>query len=203
MIKNNYPGKFIVIEGLDGSGKSTQVGLLVNFLKKQGKDVLETKEPTKDSKAGRIIELALKKEIKMTPAKLQQFFWQDRKKHLKKSVIPAVKKGKFVVCSRYVFSSFAYGACEGLNLPDLIEMNKDCLLPDLTVIVDVLPENCIKRIKNRGESKKYFEKLRKLKKVNEFYNKFPAMFKNMKIVDGEKPIPEVFKEIKEAVEIIF
>lgn len=63
MIKNTYPGKFIVVEGLDGSGKSAQVDLLVDYLKQQGKEVIVTKEPTMDSEAGRKIKQALKKEI--------------------------------------------------------------------------------------------------------------------------------------------
>ncbi len=199
MIKHNYPGKFIVIEGLDGSGKSTQVEFLVNFLKGKGKKVILTKEPTIDSYAGREIRRALKEEIKIEPLELQKFFAQDRKKHLENKVTPALKEGKFVVSSRYIFSSFAYGASEGLDINKLILMNENFLLPDITVIIDTLPENCVGRIEERGEPKKYFEKLEKLKKVNEFYKKMPGMFENIYMVDGERPITEVSEEIKNIV----
>mgnify|MGYP001597143624 CR=1 FL=1 len=139
MIKHDYPGKFIVIEGLDGSGKSAQVELLTNFLRQQGKKVFLTKEPTIDSDAGRKIKLVLKEEIKIESLGLQKLYVQDRKEHLENRVIPALKDGKFVVCSRYSFSTFAYGASEGLNLDMLIKMNEFFLLPDLTIIINILP----------------------------------------------------------------
>ena len=105
MIINNFPGKFIVIEGLDGSGKSAQVDLVVNFLKEKGREVILTKEPTMDSDAGRKIKQALKKEIKIDPLELQKLYAEDRREHLKNKVIPALKEEKFVVSSRYAFST--------------------------------------------------------------------------------------------------
>jgi dTMP kinase len=199
MIKHNYPGKFIVIEGLDGSGKSAQVDLLLNYLKENNKEVIVTKEPTIDSESGRKIKRALKKEIVVEPLELQKLYVQDRKEHLEIKIIPALQRGYFVISSRYDFSTFAYGYSDGLNVNLLIKMNENFLLPDLTIIVDVAPENCVRRIENRGEEKKLFEQLEKLKKVNEVYRKIPLMFKNAFAVDGEKSIPEVFEEIKKLV----
>lgn len=205
MIKNTYPGKFIVVEGLDGSGKSSQVELLVNFLKNlpaqsgKSKEVILTREPTKDSNAGRKIEQVLDGKVVMEPLELQKLFSKDRMEHLEHKVIPALKEGKFVVSSRYAFSSFSYGAGEGLDLNELIEMNNNFLLPDITIIIDVLPEHCVERIEERGEPKKYFEKLEKLEKVNEFYKKMPGIFENIHVVEGEKPIDEVFDDIKKLV----
>lgn len=196
MIKNNYPGKFIVIEGLDGSGKSAQVDLVINYLKEKNKEVVITKEPTTDSEAGRKVKQALKKEIVVEPLELQKLYVQDRREHLKNKVIPALENGKFVVSSRYAFSTFAYGYSDGLNVDELIKMNEEFLLPDLTIIVDVNPEKCIQRIENRGEEKELFEQLEKLTKVNEIYKKTPEMFENVVVVSGEKSIPEVFEEIK-------
>jgi dTMP kinase len=202
MIKNNYPGKFIVIEGLDGSGKSAQIELLVNFLKEKGKEVILRNEPTTDSEAGMKIRQILKGEIKAEPMERQKLFVQDRKEHLENKIIPALKEEKFVVVGRYVFSTVAYGYSDGLNIDELIEMNKSFLLPDLTIVINVSPEECIKRIKRRGEVKELFEKKRKLIKVDEIYKKLPKMFKNIIMVNGEKSIPEVFKDIKKLVEKI-
>ena len=199
MEKSIYPGKFIVVEGLDGSGKSAQVNLLIDFLKEQRKEVIETKEPTIESEAGRKIKQALRKEIIVEPLELQKLYVQDRKEHLENKVIPALKEGKFVVSSRYAFSTFAYGYSTGLNVDELVEMNKEFLLPDLTIIVDVSPESCVKRIEGRGEEKELFEELEKLAKVNEIYKKIPQMFENVIIVNGEKNIPEVFEEIKKEI----
>ena len=199
MIKNIYPGKFIVIEGLDGSGKSAQVDLVIDYLKQQGKDVVVTKEPTMDSEAGRKVKQALRKDIIIKPLELQKLYVQDRKEHLENKVVPALESGKFVVSSRYAFSTFAYGGSDGLDVDLLIKMNEEFLLPDLTIIVDVNPEHCIKRIEGRGEPKELFEEKEKLTKVNNFYKRMPEIFNNVVVVDGEKSIPEVFEEIKKEV----
>ena len=196
MIKNTYPGKFIVVEGLDGSGKSAQVDLLINFLKEKGKKVVVTKEPTIDSEAGRKVKQALKKEITVEPLELQGLYVQDRKEHLENKVVPALKDGKFVVSSRYAFSTFAYGHSDGLDVDLLVKMNDNFLLPDLTIIVDVSPDSCVERIESRGEPKELFEKREKLAKVNEIYKKLPDMFENIVMVNGERSIPDVFEDIK-------
>ncbi len=199
MIKNTYPGKFFVIEGLDGSGKSAQVDLAIDYLKEKGKEVVVTKEPTIDSDAGKKIKQALKKEIIIEPLELQGLYVQDRKEHLEKKVIPALKEGKFVVSSRYAFSTFAYGYSDGLDVDLLVKMNDNFLLPNLTIIVDVSPDSCVKRIENRGEGKELFEQKEKLTKVNEIYKKIPQMFENVFMANGEKSIEEVFKEIKKII----
>jgi dTMP kinase len=203
MFKNNYLGKFIVVEGLDGSGKSAQVNLLIDYLKQNGKEVVATKEPTIDSVAGRKIKQVLRNEIIIEPLKLQKLYVQDRKEHLEKKIIPALKEGKFVVSSRYAFSTFAYGHSDGLNIDLLVKMNDNFLLPDLTIIVNVNPESCVERIEKRGEPKELFEKLEKLSKVNETYKKIPQMFENVIMVNGEKPITEVFENIKKEVIKLF
>ncbi|MCX6723734.1 MAG: dTMP kinase [Candidatus Staskawiczbacteria bacterium] len=199
MIKNNYPGKFIVIEGLDGSGKSAQVDLVINYLKEKNKEVVVTKEPTMDSEAGRKIKQALRKEVVVEPLELQKLYVQDRKEHLKNKVVPALKQGKFVVSSRYAFSTFAYGYSDGLGVDLLVEMNNEFLLPDLTIIIDVSPESCVERIENRGEPKELFEQKEKLAKVSIVYKKIPEMFKNAVIIDGERSIQEVFEDVKKQI----
>jgi len=199
MIKNTYPGKFIVIEGLDGSGKSAQIELLINFLKEKGKEVFVTKEPTIDSYAGEKIKQALRKEIIIEPLELQGLYVQDRKEHLEKKIIPALKEGKFVVSSRYVFSTFAYGYSDGLDVNLLIKMNEKFLLPDLTIIIDVSPDLCIQRIEGRGGPRELFEQKEKLAKVNEIYKKLPTMFEGVVIINGERSIPEVFQEVKKLI----
>jgi dTMP kinase len=199
MKKSTYQGKFIVVEGLDGSGKSAQVDLLINFLKEKGKDVVVTKEPTLESEAGKKIKQALRKEIVVEPLELQKLYVQDRKEHLENKVTPALKDGKFVVSSRYAFSTFAYGYSDGLDVDLLVKMNDNFLLPDLTIIIDVDPKSCIERIENRGEPKELFEKLEKLMKVNEIYKKIVDMFENVVIINGERPMPEVFEDIKKEV----
>jgi len=199
MIKNPYPGKLIVIEGLDGSGQSSQANLLRDFLIKKGLGVVLTKEPTLDSRAGEKIREILDEKIKTTPGELQDLFIEDRKEHLEELIIPVLKEGKFVVLDRYLFSTLAYGAADGLDLDELIKKNNDFLLPDITFILNVSAKTCISRIEKRGTDKTLFEKEKQLSKVLENYKLFPKMFDNVKMIDGEKPIDEVFEDIKKVV----
>ncbi len=199
MLKNIYPGKFIVFEGLDGSGQTTQANLLKNFLLKRGYKAILTKEPTINSAAGKEIRKVLDKEKKISAAKLQQFFALDRKKHLEKEIIPNLKRGAIVISDRYFFSSFAYGGADGLSLRRLIKLNEEFLLPDLTFIFKISPATCIKRIKKRGNKRTLFEKKQKLKMVLGFYENLAKTFKNIKIINGEKTIKQVFSPIKEII----
>jgi len=196
MKKNSYPGKFIVIEGLDGSGQSTQAELLRDFLAKKGYNVVLTKEPTRDSEAGRKIREILNKKSGILLEELQKLFAQDRKEHLENLVNPALKEGKIVISDRYFFSSFAYGASSGISLDWLTKINDNFLMPDLTFTLRVSPEVCMERIKKRGKDRTFFEEREKLEKVWQTYRLLPDRFENIYIIDGEKTIEEVFSQIK-------
>ncbi len=201
MIKNTHPGKFIVIEGLDGSGQSTQTSLLRDFLIERGFQVITTKEPTLDSEAGKKIREILDEKIKIEATKLQELFAQDRKEHLKNIISPALKEGKWVISDRYFFSSFAFGSSDGVDLEWLIKINDNFLLPDQTFILKVRPEVCIDRINKRGTKKTLFEKQEKLTKVWQTYAMLPKRIQNTIIVDGEKLINQVHQEIKNIMDL--
>jgi len=187
-LKNQFPGFFIVIEGLDGSGKTTQAEFL--FRKLKNKAVL-TSEPSKEG-LGYLIKGFLKREI--DPLALQLLFAADRAIHLKKKVIPLLKKGKIVICDRYFFSSFAYG---GLNLNKkwLFEINKNFIYPDLVFFLDVSPEECLRRIKERGSKRTIFERKVKLEKVRGNYKELSKEMPNFYVIDAEKSKEIVSQEI--------
>lgn len=199
MRPNSFSGKFIVSEGLDGSGHTTQLKLLKNFLEEKGRDVLTSKEPTTYTEPGKKIKKVLGKKEKVDPEKLQDLFIEDRRENMEKVVLPALKEGKYVLLDRYFFSTLAYGAADGLNMEKLIENNDDFLLPDLTLIFMVSAKTCIMRIDSRGTDKTLFEKEQKLGKVLEYYKKFPQMFENTVAINGEASIEKVFKETKTVV----
>lgn len=199
MKKNTYPGKFIVFEGLDGSGQTTQANLLRDFFVSEGHEVVLTKEPTRDSEVGKKIREVLDGKIKIDQNQLQELFAHDRKDHLERIIIPALKTGKIVISDRYFFSSFAYGAADGLSLNWLIKINNKFLLPDLTLLLKVSPEVCIKRIKKRGNPRTLFEKKEKLAQVWRIYKILPKYFGGVYLIDGEKPAQEVFRKIKKLV----
>jgi dTMP kinase len=197
MQKNIYPGKFIVFEGLDGSGQSTQANLLKNFLGENGREVVLTKEPTKNSSVSQKIRDVLDEKIKIESRELQKLFTQDRKEHLDDLIIPALKDNKIVISDRYFFSTFAFGVSDGLDLEWLINMNNDFLLPDYTFLIRVSSEVCVERINKRGEGIKLFEKIEKLSRVWETYKILPNRFENVYMIDGEKTIEGVFSQVKD------
>lgn len=201
MLKNKYDGKFIVIEGLDGSGESTMAEMLAEYLKtEKDVEVVLTKEPTKDSETGLKIKEILDQKQTIEAADFQKLFSQDRYEHLEKTIIPALQAGKFVVCDRYFFSTFAFGASAGLDLEWLIRLNDGFIYPDLTIFLKVRPEISLERIEKRGTDKKFFENLGNLTRAAETFEILPERFNDIVVLDGEKSIPEVFEKIKKVVQ---
>ena len=127
---------------------------------------------------------------------MQKLYAQDRKEHLEKVIIPALKRERIVISDRYFFSSFAYGTAHGADLEEIIKLNEDFLYPNITFILKVRSEICIERIEKRGDPKTLFEKREQLSKVWQVYEKLSSRFENIKIIDGEKSIEQVFEQIK-------
>ncbi len=195
MIKNKFPGKFIVFKELDGSGQSTQTELLKEYLKGRGEKVVKTKEPTSESEPGKKIREVLDKKKEISPRQLQKLYAEDRKEHLNNLIIPNLKKGTTVISDRYFFSSFAFGGVD-VDMNWLIKINNNFLMPDLTFFLDVKPEICLERIEKRGDKRTLFEEKKKLEKVYQNFQKIVKKFSIIKTVNGELPINEVFGQIK-------
>jgi len=196
MIKNPYPGKFIVFEGLDGAGKSTQAGLLADSLRKAGKEVFLTQEPG-GSAPGELVRRRLTGEWGCHPDCLQLLFAADRACHLNDEILPRLKKGVCVVGDRYFLSSVAYGAVDA-PAEWLARINERFLAPDLTIYLDVPPEVCTERIARNGRSIELFEKVEILQIVRQNYQKAMEMFGGeMKIVslDANRKKEEVSRDI--------
>lgn len=202
MHKNIHPGAFIVLEGPDGSGQSTQVAFLARSLEGRGQRTVLTKEPTIESEAGEEIRKALAGETRLSAQRLQELFARDRGVHIERVIIPALRDGKVVISDRYIFSSFAFGVPE-CDLEWLIELNKDFLLPDVTFVLVVRPEVCLARIEKRGTHKTLFEHEEKLHVVLENYHILATRFPNVHLIDGERP-PEVVHEeiLRKAEEVL-
>ncbi len=201
MRKNPYQGKFIVFDSLDGAGNSTQAKLLVDWLKKKGIRAHLTKEPTA-TLIGGLIKSQLARDWKSSALCLQLLFAADRAYHLEKEVLPLLKRGVWVVCDRYFFSSFAYGNVKIKDWEWLLKVNEKFIFPDLTFFLKVGPKKCLERIKKDRFEITLFENEKILKKVWENYEKIAQNFKNLNVfvVDGEKEIKTVFAQIKRIVE---
>ena len=192
-------GKFIVFEGIDGSGKSTQAGLLFHYLKERKKRVHSTSEPTQYLIGG-LIKSWLAKDWQSTPDCLQLLFAADRAYHLDKEIIPLLKKGVTVVCDRYSLSTLAYGALE-LDLDWLITLNQNFIAPDVTFLLNTPPKICLERMQKERFFLNLFEEEKKLKKIWQNYQRLTKKYKNIYTINGEKSIEEVSKEIKKILKI--
>lgn len=196
-------GKFIAFEGIDGSGKSTQIKLLSQRLE----NPYTTFEPT-DHAIGKLIRDIMSGKISVDPYTCAHLFSADRIEHIKNSeygILNILKSGKNVISDRYIFSSYAYQGSE-IPIEYVYELNKkasDTLMPDLTVFIDISPECAVKRISENRNSVDIYETKDRLIKVRENYLKSFEQFKdltNIFVIDGEKSISEisdiVYNEVK-------
>ncbi len=184
---------FIVIDGPDGSGKTTLAKNVVERVKEKGVDAVFTYEPTRDNEAGlKIRKLLQTGDIKDVYA-FSDLFTEDRKAHIKNLILPSLEKGTLVVCDRYKYSSLVYQGLQGVGAEYIIESNRKCLVPGFAFIL--LPENTdtlIERITLRGIEKDVFEEAGFIRQTIESYKKMPAVFPEEKIVflDAGKPVEE-------------
>lgn len=194
LVPRKKGARFIVFEGLEGSGQSTQAGLIRDYLEERGVDVLLTKEPTVVSEAGRRAVSALNKEISISSKELQELFAEDRKEHLKKVITPALEEGRTVISDRYFFSSFAYGSID-CKLKWLIRINGDFIFPDAVFILSAPPAVCYDRIRGRHGGFQFFEEREKLEKASRAYEKLARMFDDVYLLNGEQSAESVFYAI--------
>jgi len=179
-------GVFICIEGLDGSGKSTQAKLLTKKLCKAGYKAVYTAEPSQ-GKIGKFIRKRLFEQERMPTTVEALLFAADRIEHVQNTVEPALREGKIVISDRYIFSSLAYQGSAGLNLDWIETINKNAQKPDLSIFIDVAPEVVLIRLKRK---KSIMENLKTQRKVQEIYQKY-IQKGELKRIDGAKGKKEV------------
>ena len=155
-------GNFITLEGIDGSGKTTQGFFLKNKLEEFGKDVLFTREPGGVKGAEEIRNLLVQGEkdrwSNITEILL---FFASRRHHLEKVLLPAINKGKVVICDRFTDSTIIYQGRKNIHLKKMIiELNKSVIgiVPDLTLIIDIDPTKSLNRGLSRKSDEMRFEK---------------------------------------------
>src|SRR3989338_7915389 len=197
---------FIVLDGMDGAGKSEMVKLLHNYIFSKSKScsILTTREPT-SGRYGKEIRkiLASDKYPKENAEKLLGLFIKDRQEHVNDSIIPFLKKSNggmnIVICDRYYYSTIAFQAVQGLDMKMLVEKNKKFLKPDVAFIMDLNPEIALERIKKREKEK--FEQVDFMRRLRDRFLQLPKILKdNIKIIDASKEANEVFEGIKKEVD---
>jgi len=182
-------GKFVVVEGLDGSGASTQVAMLSEYLASKRYKVLVTKEPT-NNLIGGLIRGQLTHEWKSNPECLQLLFAADRSHHIEKEIIPALEKGMIVISDRYMYSSLAFGSID-CDIEWLKSINAKFLKPDVSIILNVPPEVSLERIGHARAGFELFEDKAKLDKVRTAFDMLAKENPHVKVIDGTMPVNKV------------
>ncbi|MFA4646035.1 dTMP kinase [Pyrococcus kukulkanii] len=198
------PGLFIVFEGIDGSGKSTQARLLAEWFKEKGYDVLLTKEPT-DTSLGEFIRKVVVHGSLIDGSKLSYeaealLFAADRAEHVRKIIKPALDEGKVVICDRYFYSSLAYQWARGLDLEWLMKINEFAIRPDLAILLDLPTKESLRRIRTRANISEFDRLVNLQKKVRQNYLKLAEMFPEMKIINAMNSIEDIHRDIVALVE---
>lgn len=192
-------GLFIVFEGPDGSGQSTQTQLLGKWFKQKNLKVFMTKEPT-NSLIGGIIRVILKKEWKVDMKTFQLLFTADRAYHLNKEILPLLKKGINVISDRYILSTLAFGSIE-VDLKWLKQINSKFSEPDFTFILNVPGKVCAERIAKSRFGIEFFETPQKLELIRKNYLKLKNFHQNTYVISGDKRSKkEIHEEVVRIIE---
>lgn len=200
-------GIFITMEGPDGSGKSTQIELLKQYLEGAGYDVLITREPGGNRISEAIREIILNSEYtEMSPVTEMMLYASARAQLIAEVIGPAIESGKAVISDRFVDSSLVYqGMARGLGVETVYEINKVAIgeyMPQLTIMLDLPAEVGISRKKDQKElDRMELESLEFHKKVAAGYREMAKRFpERIKSIDATLPIEEIYGIIKGSVE---
>lgn len=201
-------GKFIVLEGIDGSGKTTQLKLLGDKLKDRGLPVLHTREPGGTRIGDKIREILLNPEYQELVPRAEAFLYAAaRAQHVAQVIMPALAKGTIVLCDRFLDSSLAYqGFGRGIEVSLLERINEpatDGLIPDLTIVLDFCTEDGMDRINLSGRRIDRIER-----ETGAFHQKVrmgylalagrsPARYR---VINANRPVEQVHRDIMTAAE---
>lgn len=161
-------GLFIVLEGIDGTGKSTQTRHLADWFRSRGREVVESREPT-DGPWGRQLR-ASAATGRLSPKEELELFLRDRREHVEQVIQPALSEGKVVILDRYYFSTMAYQGARGFDPVEIRRKNEAFApVPDLLFILDLDVDVALERIGARGDTANEFEKRDSLEKCREIF----------------------------------
>jgi len=206
MKKSTGKGLFIVLEGIDGAGTTTQCQQLADWLRGRGELAHLTREPS-DGPIGTMLRQVLSKRLQaktmsgdnvsMDPATVALLFAADRLDHLQNEVVPYTEAGYHVVCDRYVLSSLAYQSV-GVDMKFVRQINDKALAPDLTVFLQVSPEVAMQRIDANRPGRDVFETLGFQRKVAAAYDEVVKAYRGGRVetLDGEMRPDTVFARLR-------
>jgi dTMP kinase len=190
-------GLFIVIEGIDGTGKSTQARRLGGWFEAQGREVVLSREPTDGPWGKKLRESA--STGRLSPEDELQYFLNDRRQHVEETIAPALAAGKVVILDRYYFSTMAYQGSRGFDPAEIRRRNEAFApVPDLLLILDLDVATAHQRIGHRGDSTNEFEKKESLERCREIFLTLKGEA-FVRVVDSNGSLDDVSERIHEIV----
>jgi len=190
-------GFFVVLEGIDGSGKTTQAKRLVKRLTEKGFNAVFFKEPSAGQWGRRLKEKA-RHQDGLTPEQEFELFQKDREENVELNIKPALKKKMMVVLDRYYFSTMAYQGAKGIDIKEIKDRNdKIAVPPDMVIILDVSAETGLNRIKERKKRDRLFEREDYLRKVRKIFKSFSG--ENIVHLDGRERRESLYIKIEKMV----
>ncbi len=200
-------GLFIVLEGLDGAGTTTQSKKLLNYLLQNRLDAMATQEPTdepvgkliRDSLSGRIVSPRTSARVGFSEGALCLLFAADRIEH-SRQIEDARLGGTHVICDRYVLSSIAYQSLDPTITPRrVIDVNEGCSVPDITFFLQVPVAECLARLAKRKDAPTVYEKKDILTRIDRNYKTsrkiYERTFGPLVVIDGSAPVDAVHAAI--------
>ena len=189
----------VAFEGIDGTGKSTQIRLLAETLRDMGHNVQVTREPT-DGPVGQRIRELFTSRAEVSQEEELELFLADRRQHVAEVIKPALSAGRIVLTDRYYLSTAAYQGAAGLDPAEIIRRNEQFApVPDLVLLLVVPPALGVKRIRTlRGESLNAFEQEKELKKVAEIFDLLDRGY--IRRIDASQSVEEVQRKVFAAVQ---
>ena len=168
-------GLLVAFEGIDGAGKTTQAGLLEDWLRPTAIEVVRTKEPT-NGKWGQLVRQSASTG-RLSPDEELHAFLEDRRGHVATLINPALHKGQIVIVDRYYFSTAAYQGARGRDPVELLRINEAFApKPDLLVLLAIETPVAMQRIRQRGELDNKFEREEDLKKSARIFDSLAAPY---------------------------
>lgn len=190
-------GVLIVIEGIDGAGKTTQAKRLLDTLLEKGMDAVYFREPS-DSPWGRIIKEKAASADSLSPEEELDLFQKDRQDNVERNLKPALKDKQVVILDRYYFSTMAYQGSRGIDPGWIQETNEEfAAIPDLVFILDVAAGTGLKRIEDRKRKDELFEQEDRLSRVREIFKGIQG--ENIFHIDGIRTEEDISRDIERIV----
>ena len=195
-------GYFISFEGIDGSGKSTQIQKLAEFLEARDFDIVITREPGGSKGGEEIRNLLLQGNVDRWSAETEiLLFTAARRDHLERIILPALEEGKIVICDRFTDSTRMYQGMRGVNLRNLVDTLNEKVIkfdPDLTIVIDINPEISLKRAKSRKTVEERFEDFGvdlQMKMRKGFIDLAKEFGDRIEVVDGQQSVDKLAQDI--------